>query len=133
MAATHAEDGLKEKLEAAFSDSGRYNNIIFTNPWSHPDIDAKGVSAHASMPALGVNAAGVTFACLAKAGFEDDFVRFYNSHIGTACDGSGLDLKFQDAYGDLTLCNGIVKTENGRNFLHYRHPLSSHIKHNAKI
>ena len=30
-----------------------------------------------------------------------------------ACDGSGLDLKFQDAYGDLTLCNGIVKTENG--------------------
>lgn len=27
--------------------------------------------------------------------------------------GSGLDLKFQDAYGDLTLCNGIVKTENG--------------------
>ena len=44
------------------------------------------------MPAhrtLGVNAAGVTFECLAKAGFEDDFVKFYNEHIGTACDGSG--------------------------------------------
>ena len=36
-----------------------------------------------------------------------------NSHIGTACDGSGIGLKFADEYGDLTLCNGIVKTENG--------------------
>ena len=107
-----AEDGLKEKLEAAFSESGLIQYHLHESD-GLIQIDAKGVSAHASMPALGVNAAGVTFACLAKAGFEDDFVRFYNSHIGTACDGSGLDLKFQDAYGDLTLCNGIVKTENG--------------------
>ena len=63
--------------------------------------------------AHGVNAAGVTFECLAKAGFEDDFVKFYNEHIGTACDGSGLGLKFADEFGELTLCNGIVKTEDG--------------------
>ena len=62
---------------------------------------------------LGVNAAGVTFECLEKAGFEDDFVTFYNSHLGTACDGSGVGLKFEDEYGDLTFCNGIVKTEDG--------------------
>ena len=49
----------------------------------------------------------------AKAGFEDDFVKFYNEHIGTACDGSGLGLKFADEFGELTLCNGIVKTEDG--------------------
>lgn len=55
----------------------------------------------------------MTFECLAKAGFEDDFVKFYNEHIGTACDGSGLGLKFEDEYGELTLCNGIVKTEDG--------------------
>ena len=55
----------------------------------------------------------MTFECLAKAGFEDDFVNFYNEHIGTACDGSGLGLKFADEYGELTLCNGIVKTEDG--------------------
>ena len=99
-------------VQAAFSESGLIQYHLHESD-GLIQIDAKGVSAHASMPALGVNAAGVTFACLAKAGFEDDFVRFYNSHIGTACDGSGLDLKFQDAYGDLTLCNGIVKTENG--------------------
>ena len=40
-------------------------------------------------------------------------MEFYNSHICTACDGSGIGLKFADEYGDLTLCNGIVKTENG--------------------
>ena len=65
------------------------------------------------MPTLGVNAAGVTCACLAEAGFEDDFVTYYNSHIGTACDGSGIGLKFEDEFGVLTLCNGTVRTENG--------------------
>ena len=48
-----------------------------------------------------------------KAGFEDDFVTFYNTHLGTSCDGAGIGLKFADAYGDLTFCNGIVKTEDG--------------------
>ena len=76
-------------------------------------IYAKGVPAHASTPTLGVNAAGVTFECLEKAGFEDDFVTFYNTHLGTACDGSGIGLKVSDAYGDLTFCNGIVKTQDG--------------------
>ena len=65
------------------------------------------------MPELGVNAAGVTFECMEKAGFEDDFVKFYNEHIGTSCDGAGVGLKFEDEYGALTLCNGIVKTEDG--------------------
>ena len=62
---------------------------------------------------LELNAAGVIFDCLAKAGFEDDFVEFYNSHIGTACDGSGIGLKCADEFGELTFCNGIVKTEDG--------------------
>ena len=50
---------------------------------------------------------------LEEAGFEDDFVTFYNTHLGTSCDGAGIGLKFADAYGDLTFCNGIVKTEDG--------------------
>lgn len=77
------------------------------------NVFAKGTAAHASTPTLGVNAAGVTMQALAEAGFEDPFVRFYNTHIGTACDGSGIGLKFADAYGNLTLNNGIVRTENG--------------------
>ena len=112
MTVIPAAAGLKEKLEKELAET-KLQEYRVTEENGEITIYAKGVPAHASTPTLGVNAAGVTFECLEKAGFEDDFVRFYNSHIGTACDGSGLDLKFQDAYGDLTLCNGIVKTENG--------------------
>ena len=80
-------------------------------------IYAKGVPAHASTPTLGVTAAGVTFECLEKAGFEDDFVTFYNTHLGTALRRLRYRLKGSYAYGDLTFCNGIVKTQDG-DFLH---------------
>ena len=98
---------LKEKLEAALAET-KLQEYKITEENGEISIYAKGVPAHASTPTLRVNAAGVTFVCLAKAGFEDDFVKFYNEHIGTACDGSGLGLKFEDEYGELTLCNGIV-------------------------
>ena len=107
-----ADIGLKEKLEAALADTKLQEyQVIEEN--GQIEIYAKGVPAHASTPALGINAAGVTFECLEKAGFEDDFVKFYNTHLGTSCDGAGVGLKCEDAYGNLTFCNGIVKTENG--------------------
>ena len=76
-------------------------------------IDVTGIAAHASTPLLGVNAASFTMQALAEAGMEDDFVEYYNSHIGTTCDGVGYNLNVADAYGGMTLNNGIVKTENG--------------------
>lgn len=77
-------------------------------------IDAQGVAAHASTPLLGVNAASFTMKALKEAGMEDDFVDYYNDHIGTTCDGEGYNLKIEDEYGDLTLNNGIVRmTEDG--------------------
>ncbi len=106
------ETGVKEKLETSLGKT-KLQTYQVTEENGQITIYAKGVSAHASTPTLGVNAAGVTFACLEEAGFEDDFVKFYNTHIGTACDGEGIGLKFADAYGDLTLCNGIVKTQDG--------------------
>ena len=45
---------------------------------------------------------------------KDDFVTYYNTHIGTDCDGAGYGIKLKDEYGGLTLNNGIVKTEDGR-------------------
>ena len=107
-----ASAGMKDKLEEALSRTGLKEYKV-TEQNGQISIYAKGIPAHASTPTLGVNAAGVTFECLEKAGFEDDFVKFYNSHLGTACDGSGIDLKFEDEYGNLTFCNGIVKTEDG--------------------
>ena len=96
-----AEEGLKDRLEAAFAET-KLQEYKVTEEDGKITIYAKGVSAHASTPAFGVNAAGVIFDCLAKAGFEDDFVEFYNSHIGTACDGSGIGLKCADEFGEHT-------------------------------
>ena len=76
---------MKEKLEAALSET-KLQEYKLTEENGQLSIYAKGVPAHASTPTVGVNAAGVTFACLEKAGFEDDFVKFYNTHIGTSCE-----------------------------------------------
>ena len=62
------------------------------------EIYAEGAAAHASTPLLGINAAGCTMQALAEAGMKDDFVEYYNSHIGTACDGAGYGLKIRDEY-----------------------------------
>ncbi len=102
------EDKLKETLAktplAGFSVTSEENVLT---------IDAQGVSAHASTPLLGVNAASFTMLALKEAGMEDDFVDYYNEHIGTTCDGEGYNLKIKDDYGDLTLNNGIVRMTDG--------------------
>jgi succinyl-diaminopimelate desuccinylase len=105
-----AKDGLKDRLEKVLAETDLQEYKV-SREGDRITIFAKGVPAHASTPTLGVNAAAVTCQSLAEAGFEDDFVTFYNSHLGTACDGAGVGLKFADEYGDLTFCNGIVKTE----------------------
>ena len=76
-------------------------------------VEAIGESAHASTPLLGVNAAGCIMKALAKAGMKDDFVEYYNTHIGTECNGAGYGLMISDDYGSLTLNNGIVRMEDG--------------------
>ena len=77
-------------------------------------IKTQGSAAHASTPEKGINAAGYTMKALQLAGIKDDFVDFYMSHIGVSNDGEGLGCKYSDKYGALTLCNGIVKGENGK-------------------
>ena len=89
-------------------------------------IEAQGVAAHASTPNLGVNAAGYTMKALAEAGFQDDFVQFYNEHIGITNDGAGIGCKIEDAYGALTLNNGIIGMRDGKIFatLDSRYPVT---------
>lgn len=107
-----SEPQLKDRLDEALSES-KLQEYHLSGENNQITVYAKGVPAHASTPKLGVNAAGVTMRCLEKSGFEDDFVKFYNKYIGTDCDGSGINLKISDEFGELTFCNGTVKTENG--------------------
>ena len=103
----------KEALEEALGKTALVSFTV-TEEDKTLKIYAEGVAAHASMPLLGVNAAGCTMEALKAAGFRDDFVDFYTEHIGTKCDGSGAGIAFRDEYGDLTFNNGMVKTENGQ-------------------
>ncbi len=108
-----AKDVNIDKLKEALSKTALLEYSVNENN-GEVTIDARGVAAHASTPLLGVNAAGCTMQALADCGFEDDFVKFYNSHIGTKCNGEGINLNISDDYGVLTFNNGIVKTENGK-------------------
>jgi len=76
-------------------------------------IEAIGVSAHASTPLKGVNAAGYTLKALKDAGIEDDLTDLYLERIGLSCDGEGMGIKCSDEFSALTLSNGIVNTEDG--------------------
>ncbi len=102
----------KEALEQALSETA-LKSFSVTEECGKISIFAEGLAAHASTPLLGINAAGCTMEALESAGFEDDFVKFYNDRIGTKCDGSGCGLKYEDDYGPLTFNNGIVSMKDG--------------------
>lgn len=101
-----------EKLKAALAQTPLLSSSV-TEADGTITVFAEGKAAHASMPLLGINAASYTMTALKQAGFEDDFVDFYCDRIGTACDGSGCGINFEDAYGNLTFNNGIVSTKDG--------------------
>ncbi len=107
-----ANDVNCERLKEALADTA-LASVDVTETDGIIKIDACGVAAHASTPLLGVNAAACTMQALANAGMQDDFVDYYNEHIGMSCNGAGYGVKLSDDYGVLTLCNGIVKTEDG--------------------
>ena len=110
------------KLPAGEVDAAALKEALTKAPVKHFELkeegnalvlEVQGAAAHASTPLLGVNAASYAMKALKEAGFRDDFVEFYNSRIGTGCDGEGIGLKIGDAYGDLTLNNGIVRMKDG--------------------
>lgn len=77
------------------------------------EIEARGVAAHASMPDLGVNAISHLLVGLKYAGFQDDFVDFYNERIGTTTDGSLMGAACSDEYGSLTFNVGVIVMSEG--------------------
>lgn len=77
------------------------------------ELTTYGTAAHASTPALGVNAISHSFKAFEVAGFQDDFVTYYNEYINTNTDGAPIDCKLEDEYGDLTFNNGMIYMKDG--------------------
>ncbi|MCR5481862.1 MAG: dipeptidase PepV [Clostridia bacterium] len=80
------------------------------------EITTTGVSAHGARPHTGLNAISIMMAFLQKLTFVNDdvndFVEFYNKHIGFELDGESLGVHFCDnESGDLILNVGKVALE----------------------
>ncbi len=64
------------------------------------EITTEGISAHGAKPEAGLNAISVMMSFLGRLNFVDeehnDFIDFYNKHIGFCLDGEGLGVNFSD-------------------------------------
>lgn len=98
-------------------------------------ITVTGVSAHASMPQLGINAISYLLVGLKEAGYQDPFVDFYCSRIGLNTDGLGLGIQVSDEYGPLTLNCGVIGMEEGvvRGSIDIRYPVTMNSRQIVKM
>lgn len=75
-------------------------------------IEVTGKSAHASMPHLGINAIAYLMDGLYRNGSRDEFVVFYHDVFGMSTNGSTSGIYCRDQYGELTMNNGVIHTED---------------------
>lgn len=102
-------------------DVDKLKNYFETNPVKYDiknnenlEINVTGVAAHASTPEEGVNAISYLMAGLAEAGFDDDFVNYYNKNIGLYTNGYLIGCDFKDEYGELTFNCGVINMVDGK-------------------
>lgn len=100
----------EEKIKEYFD---KHNIKFLFERNDHDNITVYGVAAHASTPEFGVNAIGHLFAALDYIDYKDDFVTYYNSHVGLKTDGSSFDCSISDKYGALTFNNGMIYMKDG--------------------
>ena len=72
-------------------------------------IETKGVAAHGAHPNLGLNAASIMMGLLGRIGFAseelNDFIAFYNEHIGFNLHGEEIGCKLEDKYSGPLIFN----------------------------
>ena len=96
-----------DKLVKFIKDNGL--EIIIDNN----KIIVTGIAAHASTPEKGKNAIQYLMVGLKEAGYNDDFVNYFNEVFHLSYDGSKFGCKCSDKYGDLTFNLGVIKMIDG--------------------
>lgn len=71
-------------------------------------LELQGISAHASTPALGVNAITHMLKFLGTIIDHSSFINAFNRLIGTDHSGESCNIKCSDIYGELTLNVGLI-------------------------
>ena len=95
------------------------------------EITAKGISSHGARPESGLNAISIMMDFLGKLSFAGDdvneFVSFYNEHIGFELDGASMGCGLSDeASGKLILNTGMIDMDNEAGILtmNIRYPVT---------
>ena len=107
----------KIKDEAASYRYEKKRGIYVKGMGKSLEITARGVSSHGAKPENGVNAISVMMDFLSRFSFSNDevneFISFYNEHIGFDLDGSGLGCNLSDEIsGSLILNVGMIDMTN---------------------
>lgn len=77
-------------------------------------LDADGISAHGSRPEEGKNAISALMNQILNANIDCKFAHWYVKHLGSDCNGNGIDCAFEDESGKLTLNPGKLYTEGDK-------------------
>ncbi|MBQ0041290.1 MAG: dipeptidase PepV [Clostridiales bacterium] len=93
-------------------------------------IEAKGVAAHGAKPSTGLNAISIVMDFLGRLQFSNeelnDFIAFYNDHIGFDVAGERIGCQMRDEVSELTLNVGIasITEELASLTLNIRYPVT---------
>ncbi len=107
-----AYEDIKEKAKIYIEKTGK--EVKIKPVGKSIELTTKGVSAHGASPQLGENAISAMFGFLGNINFlsEDvnDFVKFYNEHIGFEINGKKVGCFFEDEPSGETIFNvGVVE------------------------
>lgn len=96
------------------------------------EIVVKGVSSHGARPELGVNAISLMMEFLGELNFAkddvNDFISFYNKHIGRETDGESLGCRMEDEPSGATVLNvGMIDMDRkaARLTINIRYPVTA--------
>ena len=124
-----AYDKIKEKA-VVFRDMMGYK-LACKGVGKSLELVVTGVSAHGAHPDRGLNAVSVMMEFLGQLNFvnedHNDFIAFYNRHIGFKLDGSGMGIDFADEISGKMVFNvgmAEISPEAGKITINLRYPVS---------
>lgn len=122
-------DLIRDKAAAYAAETGY--NIKAKKQGSSLIIEAKGKAAHGAHPQLGLNAISIMMDFLGRISFANeelnDYIAFYNDHIGFDLHGERFGIKFEDNHsGPLILNVGIanINEELANLTINIRYPVT---------
>ncbi|MBQ4649842.1 MAG: dipeptidase PepV [Firmicutes bacterium] len=125
-----AYDRIKEQVREYREETGYKVNVKGVG--KSLEITTTGIAAHGAKPDMGLNAISIMMDFLGRLNFvnedHNDFIAFYNKHIGFCLDGEGLGIKISDEPSGTLIFNvGMIDLtpEAGKLVLNVRYPVTA--------